>query len=155
MYQYNRDTKLDRGDQRLYYYNTILLSWLISGEKGGCPLWRFCHFLSLFISKKCRNPALLRGMQQNIKPGRSKHCMIERTQSLRIFFSPAYSQPPESVRKLSLTQGQKIQYGALANSVSDPYSLNPDPDKNFHSDPDPERPRIRIRTISLHYLKRN
>ena len=62
--------------------------------------------------------------------------MIERTQSLRILFSPAYSQPPESVRKLSLTQGQKIQYGALANSVSDPYSLNPDPAKNLNQDPE-------------------
>ena len=33
----------------------------------------------------------------------------------------------------------------ILNSVSDPYSLNPDPAKNLNSDQDPERPWIRIR----------
>ena len=43
------------------------------------------------------------------------------------------------------------------DSVSDPYSSNPDPDpaENLNLDPDPERPwiRSRILAISLHYLK--
>ena len=40
-------------------------------------------------------------------------------------------------------------------SVSDPYSLNPDPDPAKNLNPDPERPWIRILAISLHYLKKN
>ena len=36
----------------------------------------------------------------------------------------------------------------VASSVSDPYSLNPDPDPAKNLDPDPEDPWIRIQAIS-------
>ena len=42
--------------------------------------------------------------------------------------------------------GEKKQTGSIC--VSDPYSLNPDPDPAKNLNPDPEGPWIRIQTIS-------
>ena len=43
---------------------------------------------------------------------------------------------------------EPIPRGATGSSVSDPYSLNPDPAKNMNPDPVPEDPWIRIQANS-------